>query len=130
MKALAFWLPVLLLPYWLGPIVVWLTQRWSVRPDFERFDPIRHRFDADLITGFERSRDALLSWRLDDAHSHALTSPASGRHDSNRAHTLGALASANSSVMRASPAGAMEEDGPTAVRVALTVDHRRVSRRI
>ena len=61
MKALAFWLPVLLLPYWLGPIVVWLTQRWSVRPDYEPFDPIRHRFDADLMTGFERSRDALMA---------------------------------------------------------------------
>lgn len=59
MNALALWLPVLLLPYWLGPIVVWLTQRWSVHPDFEPFDAIRHRFDADLSTAFQQSRDAL-----------------------------------------------------------------------
>lgn len=61
MKALGFWLPVLLLPYWLGPIVVWLTQRWSVRPQLEPFDAVRHRFDADLMTGFEQSRDALVA---------------------------------------------------------------------
>ena len=61
MNVLAFWLPVLLLPYWLGPIVVWLTQRWSVRPAFEPFDAARHPFDADLIAGFQQSRDALVA---------------------------------------------------------------------
>lgn len=61
MSALLFWVPVLLLPYWLGPIVVWLNQKWSVHPDFEPFDATRHPLDEDVATAFRQTRDALVA---------------------------------------------------------------------
>ena len=60
MSALPFWLALLLLPYWLGPIVVWMTQKWSVHPQFEPFDPTRHPFDQDLLTTLRQTREALV----------------------------------------------------------------------
>ena len=61
MNALAFWVPVFLLPYWLGPIVIWLNQRWSVHPPFEPFDATRHQLDEDVATAFRQTRDALVA---------------------------------------------------------------------
>lgn len=61
MNALAFWVPVILLPYWLGPLVVWWTQRWSVHPHAEPFDPTRHPLDGDVATAFQQTRDALVA---------------------------------------------------------------------
>jgi uncharacterized protein DUF4253 len=50
---------VLLAPYWLGPIVVWLTQRVSARPEFEPFAPGRHSVPADVALSLRQMCDAL-----------------------------------------------------------------------
>jgi len=42
------WLVILLIPYWLGPIIVWLTQKARARPVFERFTPGRHLVPEDV----------------------------------------------------------------------------------
>src|SRR3989449_807438 len=49
----------LLAPYWLGPIVVWLTQKVGVRPVFEPFTPGRHSVPADAAAAFRQTCDAL-----------------------------------------------------------------------
>ncbi len=54
-----FWLPVLLAPYWLGPIVVWLTQRVGARPQFEPFAPARHPVPADVAAALRLTCEAL-----------------------------------------------------------------------
>ena len=53
------WLVILLVPYWLGPIVVWLTQRVGARPVFEPFTPGRYPVPEDVAAAFRQTRDAL-----------------------------------------------------------------------
>ncbi len=53
------WLVILLVPYWLGPIVVWLTQRVGARPVFEPFTPGRHPVPEDVAAAFRQTCDAL-----------------------------------------------------------------------
>src|SRR5438046_10682364 len=85
------WLVILLIPYWLGPIIVWLTQKAGARPVFEPFTPGRHllarRFYAfcpDIVeqgteTVAALARDLLESLRLqewaDQLHGLAVTRP-------------------------------------------------------
>lgn len=58
---MSYWLlvPVLLAPYWLGPIVVWLTRRAGARPQFEPFVPARHQVPPDVAAVLQESCDAL-----------------------------------------------------------------------
>ncbi len=53
------WFPVLLAPYWLGPIVVWLTQRVGTQPAFEPFAPARHPVPPDVAAALRQICDAL-----------------------------------------------------------------------
>src|SRR2546426_7024606 len=53
------WLVILLIPYWLGPIVVWLTQKAGARPVFEPFTPGRHSVPEDVVAAFRQTCDAL-----------------------------------------------------------------------
>lgn len=53
------WLAVALSPYWLGPIVVWLTQRVPAQPVFERFAPERHKVPADVAAALRQTTDEL-----------------------------------------------------------------------
>jgi Domain of unknown function (DUF4253) len=53
------WLAVLLVPYWLGPLVVWLTQRIGARPVFEPFDSRRHVVPPDVAQALRQTCDAL-----------------------------------------------------------------------
>jgi len=50
---------ILLSPHWLGPIVVWLTQKAGARPVFEPFTLERHVVPEDVAASFQRSCDAL-----------------------------------------------------------------------
>lgn len=47
-------------PYTLGPIIVRFFQRWTTRPAFEPYDPIRHPLPDDLAASFRESVDALV----------------------------------------------------------------------
>ena len=53
------WLVILLIPYWLGPIIVWLTQRAGARPVFEAVTPVRHWVPEDVAASFRQTCDAL-----------------------------------------------------------------------
>ncbi len=53
------WLVILLIPYWLGPIIVWLTQKAGARPVFEPFAPGRHVVPEDVAASFRQTCDAL-----------------------------------------------------------------------
>src|SRR2546430_370115 len=53
------WLVVLLIPYWLGPMIVWLTQKAGTRPLFEPFTPGRHSVPEDVAVSFRQTCDAL-----------------------------------------------------------------------
>ena len=53
------WLVILLIPYWLGPIIVWLTQKVGARPVFEPFAPGRHVVPEDVAASFRQTCDAL-----------------------------------------------------------------------
>src|SRR5205823_3862566 len=53
------WLVILLIPYGLGPIIVWLTQKARARPVFERFTPGRHLVPEDVAGSFRQTCDAL-----------------------------------------------------------------------
>jgi len=54
------WLLLLLLaPYWLGPIAVWLTQKVGAHPVFEPFTPGRHSVPEDVAAAFRQTCDAL-----------------------------------------------------------------------
>jgi hypothetical protein len=53
------WLAILLIPYWLWPIVVWLTQKAGARPVFEPFTPGRHSVPEDVAAAFRQTCDAL-----------------------------------------------------------------------
>jgi len=53
------WLVILLIPYWLGPIVVWLPQRAGARPAFEPFTLGRHAVPEDVAAAFRQTCDAL-----------------------------------------------------------------------
>lgn len=46
------WLVILLIPYWLGPLIVWLTQKAGARPVFEPFAPGRHVVPEDVAASF------------------------------------------------------------------------------
>lgn len=52
---------ILLTPYWLGPIVVWLTQKAGTRPVFEPFTAGRHAVPEDVAAAFQQTCDALTS---------------------------------------------------------------------
>ena len=45
-------LVILLVPYWLGPIIVWLTQKARAEPVFEPFAPERHAVPEDITASF------------------------------------------------------------------------------
>src|SRR5216684_5198641 len=53
------WLVILLIPYWLGPIIVWLTQKAGARPVFEPFTPVGHSVPEDVAAAFLHTCDAL-----------------------------------------------------------------------
>jgi len=53
------WLVILLIPYWLGPIIVWLTQTAGARPVFEPFAPGRHVVPEDVAASFRQTCDGL-----------------------------------------------------------------------
>jgi len=53
------WLVVLLTPYWLGPIVVWLAQKAGARPVFEPFTAGRHSVPEDVSAASRQTCDAL-----------------------------------------------------------------------
>jgi len=53
------WLVILLIPYWLGPVIVWLTQKAGARPVFERFTPGRHLVPEDVAAYFRQTCDGL-----------------------------------------------------------------------
>jgi len=53
------WLVILLVPYWLGPIVVWLTQRVRAPPVFEPFTPGRYPVPEGVAAAFRQTCDAL-----------------------------------------------------------------------
>jgi len=53
------WLVVLLIPYWLGPVIVWLTQKAGARPVFEPFTPGRHLVPEDVAASFRQTCDGL-----------------------------------------------------------------------
>jgi len=53
------WLVILFAPYWLGPLVVWLTQKAGARRVFEPFTPGRHAAPEDVATPFRQTCDAL-----------------------------------------------------------------------
>jgi uncharacterized protein DUF4253 len=53
------WLLILLIPYWLGPIVVWLTQKAGARPVLEPFTPGRHSVPEDVAAAFRQTCGAL-----------------------------------------------------------------------
>jgi Domain of unknown function (DUF4253) len=59
MVYLPWLLLVLLAPYWLGPIVVWLTQKAGAHPVFEPFSPGRHSVPEDVAAAFRQTCDAL-----------------------------------------------------------------------
>ena len=52
-------LAILLTPYWLGPIVVWLTQKAGAHPVFEPFTAGRHSVPADVAASFRQTCDGL-----------------------------------------------------------------------
>ena len=53
------WLVILLIPYWLGPVIVWLTQKAGARPVFEPFTPGRHLVPEDVAASFRQTCDGL-----------------------------------------------------------------------
>ncbi len=53
------WLVILLIPYWLGPVIVWLTQKAGARPVFEPYAPGRHLVPEDVAASFRQTCDAL-----------------------------------------------------------------------
>lgn len=52
-------LAAIVLPYVLGPILVYFTQRWPAEPVFTPYDPIGHPLPDDDVAAFLESRDAL-----------------------------------------------------------------------
>src|SRR5204862_93491 len=53
------WLLILLLPYWLGPMIVWLTQKAGARPVFEPFTAGRHSVPEDVAASLQQTCDTL-----------------------------------------------------------------------
>jgi hypothetical protein len=53
------WLVILFIPYWLGPIIVWLTQKARADPVFEPFAPGRHSMAEHVAASFRQTCDAL-----------------------------------------------------------------------
>jgi hypothetical protein len=57
----AAWVAIGLMPYWLGPILVWLTQKVGAHPVFEVFSPGKHAVPADVAAAFRQTCDALVT---------------------------------------------------------------------
>ena len=55
------WLLILLLPYWLGPMIVWLTQKAGARPVFEPFTAGRHSVPEDVAASLQQTLRAFTS---------------------------------------------------------------------
>src|SRR2546425_721299 len=53
------WLLILLLPYWLGPMIVWLTQKAGARPVFVPFTAGRHSVPEDVAASLQQTCDTL-----------------------------------------------------------------------
>src|SRR2546430_10168881 len=53
------WLVILFIPYWLGPMIVWLTQKAGARPAFEPFTPGRHSVPEDVAASLRQTCDTL-----------------------------------------------------------------------
>src|SRR5437773_10123273 len=53
------WLLILLLPSWLGPMIVWLTQKAGARPVFEPFTAGRHSVPEDVAASLQQTCDTL-----------------------------------------------------------------------
>jgi hypothetical protein len=49
------------MPYWLGPVLVWLTQKVGAHPVFEVFSPGKHAVPADVAAAFRQTCDALVT---------------------------------------------------------------------
>jgi len=49
------------LPYWLGPILVYATQRSSASPRFDVYDPVRHAVPPTIIVALRESETAILA---------------------------------------------------------------------
>jgi hypothetical protein len=62
------WLVILLTPYWLGPIVVWLTQKAGARPVFEPFMSGRHSVPEDVAASFQQTCSALSTEGFTSSH--------------------------------------------------------------
>lgn len=58
-RTVAVLLAIGLAPYWLGPLVVWLTQKFGARPSLEPFTPGRHVVPVDVAAAFRQTCDAL-----------------------------------------------------------------------
>ena len=52
---------LLLLPYYLGPVLVHATQRQSLQPTFEPYDPALHRAPESIATGILEASESLRS---------------------------------------------------------------------
>src|SRR5688500_9470097 len=52
---------LLLLPYYLGPVLVHATQRSSADPKFEPYDPALHRVPDTIATGIREATESLRS---------------------------------------------------------------------
>jgi len=52
-------LVILLVPYWLGPIIAWLTQKARAEPVFEPFASERHAVPEDITASFRQTCEAL-----------------------------------------------------------------------
>jgi hypothetical protein len=52
---------VALLPYWLGPLWVYLSQRVTAAPRFDRYDAASHPWTASITTAVEETSAALIA---------------------------------------------------------------------
>jgi len=56
---IAITMGLFLLPYWLGPLVVYATQRSSASPTFDAYDPARHAVPPSVTIALKESSSAL-----------------------------------------------------------------------
>ena len=59
--ALLLTVALVLAPFWLGPIVIYATQRQNASPSFEAFDPQRHTLPDSIAVAAGESETALLA---------------------------------------------------------------------
>ena len=52
---------LVLTPFWLGPILIYLTQKQNASPSFETFDPQVHRVPESMAVALEASETVLLA---------------------------------------------------------------------